>query len=109
VDLSRLAYEASLRSLDKQEQLVQELRGRTGLLLAAASLAASFLGEPALEGSVGLAIPALGAFAVSVGASLYVLLPSKILASLSRWFRVATLALAAEILLFLASVGATIV
>jgi hypothetical protein len=38
--LAELAYEASLRRLDKQEQLLEELRARTGLLLAAASLAA---------------------------------------------------------------------
>jgi hypothetical protein len=43
-DLARLAYEASLRSLDKQEELLGELRSRTGLLLAASSVAASFLG-----------------------------------------------------------------
>jgi hypothetical protein len=150
MDLARLAYEASLRSLDKQEHLVQELRSRTGLLLAASSLAASFLGESALDGSILLATPALIAFAVSVGASLYVLLPSKnlvfsfagsrmyeellvvgtihdahrllaydldrywgandaIVASLLRGFRLATIALAVEIVLLLASVGATIV
>ena len=48
VDLAQLAYDASLRSLDKQEELVAEIRSRTGVLLAASSLAASFLGEPAL-------------------------------------------------------------
>ena len=41
----RLAYEAAQRALDKQERLIDELRSRTGLLLAAASLAASFLGR----------------------------------------------------------------
>jgi len=41
-ELERLAYESSLRALDKQEQLLAELRARTGLLLAASSLAASF-------------------------------------------------------------------
>jgi hypothetical protein len=35
----RLAYEAALQALDKQERLIDELRNRTGLLLAAASLA----------------------------------------------------------------------
>lgn len=48
-DLARMAYDASLRSLDKQDELLSELRSRTGLLLAASSLAASFLGEPALD------------------------------------------------------------
>jgi hypothetical protein len=47
------------------------------LLLAAASLAASFLGGAALDGSGGLAVAALISFGVSVGASLFVLLPSE--------------------------------
>jgi hypothetical protein len=77
-DLARIAYEASLRSLDKQDELLTELRSRTGLVLAASSLAASFLGEPALdEGSRALAVAALVAFAVSVLASLYVLFPRR--------------------------------
>jgi hypothetical protein len=73
----RLAYEAALRALDKQERLIEELRSRTGLLLAAASLAASFLGREAFAGDPkrGLAILALVAFLLAVGASVYVLLP----------------------------------
>lgn len=76
--LARLSYEAALRSLDKQDELLTELRARTGLLLAASSLAASFLGRPALERAEPvLIVLALGAFAVSIGASVYVLLPKK--------------------------------
>ena len=73
----RLAYEAAQRALDKQERLVDELRSRTGLLLAAASLAASFLGREAFAGDPkdGLAIVALATFLVAVGASVYVLVP----------------------------------
>ena len=73
----RLAYEAAQRALDKQERLVDELRSRTGLLLAAASLAASFLGREAFAGDPkdGLAILALAAFLLAVAASVYVLLP----------------------------------
>jgi hypothetical protein len=73
----RLAYEAAQRALDKQERLIDELRSRTGLLLAAASLAASFLGREAFAGDPkdGLAILALVAFLVAVAASVYVLLP----------------------------------
>jgi hypothetical protein len=73
----RLAYEAAQRALDKQERLVDELRSRTGLLLAAASLAASFLGREAFGGDPkdGLAILALAAFLLAVAASVYVLLP----------------------------------
>jgi hypothetical protein len=44
VDLERLAYDAALRALDKQERLVEELRARTRVLLAASSLVVSFLG-----------------------------------------------------------------
>jgi hypothetical protein len=73
----RLAYEAAQRALDKQERLLEELRSRTGLLLAAASLAASFLGREAFaeDPKRGLAGLALVAFLVAVGASVYVLLP----------------------------------
>jgi hypothetical protein len=77
-DLAEVAYDASLRRLDKQERLLDELRARTGLLLAAASLAASFLGRPALDADpVALAVLALGAFAISIASSLYVLMPKK--------------------------------
>jgi hypothetical protein len=46
-EFEKLAYEAALRGLDKQEGLIEELRTRTGVLLAASSLAASFLGQQA--------------------------------------------------------------
>jgi hypothetical protein len=76
--LARLAYEASLRSLDKQDEVFSELRARTGLVLAASALAASFLGDTALDnGSLWLIVLALLAFACSVGASIYVLLPKR--------------------------------
>jgi hypothetical protein len=73
----RLAYEAAQRALDKQERLIDELRSRTGLLLAAASLAASFLGREAFAGDPkdGLAVIALAAFLIAVAACVYVLLP----------------------------------
>jgi hypothetical protein len=75
-ELAEIAYKASIRRLDKQERLLDELRARTGLLLAAASLAASFLGRPALDAEpVALAILPLSAFAASIAASLYVLMP----------------------------------
>jgi hypothetical protein len=73
----RLSYEAAQRALDKQERLLEELRSRTGLLLAAASLAASFFGREAFaaDPNRGFALVALVAFLVAVGASVYVLLP----------------------------------
>jgi hypothetical protein len=57
--------------LDKQERLLEELRSRTGVLLAAASLAASFLGREAFgqEPREWLAIVALLAFLVSTASS----------------------------------------
>lgn len=47
--LENIAFASAERALDKQEKLLEELRARTGVLLAAASLAASFLGARALE------------------------------------------------------------
>jgi hypothetical protein len=75
----RLAYEAAQRALDKQERLLEELRSRTGLLLAAASLAASFLGREAfaVDPKRGLALLAVVAFLLAVSASVYILLPKR--------------------------------
>ncbi len=80
-DLERLAYEAALRALDKQEGLLEELRARTGILLAASSLAASFLGRDAFQdpGSTTVSILALAAFVGSVAASVYILMPKRAL------------------------------
>jgi len=62
----QLAHEAALRRLDKQEGVLDELRARTGILLAASSLAASFLGRQAFErpASTVIAVLALLAFVV---------------------------------------------
>jgi hypothetical protein len=78
--LQRLAYELSLRALSQQEGVLNELRSRTGTLLAASSLVASFLGARAIGSGDyrWLTVFALIAFAVSVLACLYVLLPSPI-------------------------------
>jgi len=74
--LEQIAYDAALRSLDKQERVLDELRARTGLVLAASSLAASFLGRAAFgSGPPPLLALALVAFAVSIGSGVYVLLP----------------------------------
>ncbi len=82
VDFERLAYEMALRGLDKQEQVVTELRARTGILVAAAAVAVSFLGSEAFatESPMVPAALALVSFLVSVGASIYVLIPKKNLA-----------------------------
>jgi hypothetical protein len=76
VEFERLAYESSLRALDKQEGLLEELRGRTGILLAASALAASFLGESAFRNaSPALAALALLGFVASIAASVFILVP----------------------------------
>jgi hypothetical protein len=78
--LPHLAYATAVRALDRQERSLEELRARTGTLLAAASLVASFLGAQTIDrtNSLGtveaLALVALG---VSIGACTYVLLPKE--------------------------------
>ena len=47
--LAQLSYELSLRSLSQQEAALNELRARTGTLVAAASIVASFLGGTAIS------------------------------------------------------------
>jgi hypothetical protein len=77
-DLAELAYEASLRRVDLQEQSLTEVRARTGLLIAASSLAVSFLGRPAFDARPLVpSVAALLAFALSIAASLFVLLPKR--------------------------------
>lgn len=74
--LAELAHVEMLRSLDKQEQVLDELRSRTGLLLAASSLAASFVGGRAVDhGESVFVLLALLAFAGSVLGCVYVLVP----------------------------------
>ena len=48
-DLERLAHDTALRALDKQERVLEELRARTGGLLAAASLTAGVFRSRALD------------------------------------------------------------
>jgi hypothetical protein len=78
-EFEQLAYEAALRSLDKQERLVEELRARSGILLAASSVAASLLGQQAFQHPRPAVLIALtlAAFVISAGASIFILLPKK--------------------------------
>jgi len=78
-EFEKLAYEAALRRLDKQERLLEGLRTSTAALLAASSLVVLFLGGPVLEGPRRLMFPAAAtsAFAVSIGAAVFVLMPRK--------------------------------
>jgi hypothetical protein len=43
-----LAYDESVRGLNMQSTAVDELRSRTGVLIAAATVASAFLGSTAL-------------------------------------------------------------
>jgi hypothetical protein len=75
--LEQIAYDNAIRALDKQEKVLEELRARTGVLLAAASLAASLLRSGALDHPhpIALLVVALTAFAVVLAACLFVLMP----------------------------------
>ncbi|HSR94113.1 MAG TPA: hypothetical protein VLK56_04545 [Solirubrobacterales bacterium] len=75
--LEQEAHRIAAQALSQQEQALTELRTRTGTLLTAASLIASFLGGQALarEGLSAWVILALAAFGVSVTLCIYVLLP----------------------------------
>ena len=74
-ELARLAYEAALRALDKQEEVVRELRSRTALVLAAASFSISIAGGAAVRAAPSIGVAAFGAGLASLSVSLYVLLP----------------------------------
>lgn len=75
-ELALLAYELSQRMLTQQEMRLDELRARTGTLLATSSVATSFLGPRAIDrnGVDTLALLALTAFAVSVIGSVSILI-----------------------------------
>jgi hypothetical protein len=78
--LASLSYQAAVRALDVQERGVEELRGRSGALLAAASLPASFLGAQTIRQTGGvdiLAAFALSSLGISVALCVYVLLPKR--------------------------------
>lgn len=66
------------RAIDVQVAALDELRARTGLLLAAASLSGSFLGAAAAESEADLGFVggvAVLAFALGVGSCIWVLWP----------------------------------
>lgn len=76
--LEQIAYESSLRTLDRQEALVDELRARTGLLLAATSIATSLSGRATLTSIPRIELVVIGAtFVASICACLYILVPKK--------------------------------
>ena len=79
--LAELSYDAGVRALDLQERAVEQLRARTGILLAASSLTASFLGAQTIQHESGLSVLgglALISLAASVLLCVYVLLPKQV-------------------------------
>jgi cytochrome c-type biogenesis protein CcmH/NrfG len=78
--LAELTYEQAHKALEQQERQVNELRQRTGTLLAAAALTASFFGAAALgRDGVGIPVVLAGvALAVTVLSGLYVLYPHEL-------------------------------
>jgi hypothetical protein len=76
----RLAYDESIRGLNMQSTAVDELRSRTGVLIAAATVASAFLGSVALarhSATYWANILGLLAFVAVIGFSLGVLWPSE--------------------------------
>ena len=81
-ELEQLSYEPANDALKEQDRSLDEVRSRTGTLLAASSVVASFLGGRALD-AVGFDwanVLALSAFAATAVLSVYVLFPRQGLA-----------------------------
>lgn len=78
--IAEAGYELSQNAISEQNERLGELRGRTATLLAAASLAASFLGGQSIRaGDLGLlGVLALVAYLVCVSACITVLLPHRL-------------------------------
>jgi hypothetical protein len=73
----KLAYDLSRSTLRDQAERLSDLRTRAGTVLAAASIAGSFLGVT--HGTIDtLAVLALIAYLANVAASIYVLLPHEL-------------------------------
>lgn len=78
--LARLGYEAAIRALEVQERAVDQLRARTGTLVAATSLTASFLGAQTIQYRHGLntlAILALVTLGLAILTCVYIMLPKQ--------------------------------
>lgn len=76
-EIADLAYRLSLRTLNQQEAALNELRARTGTLIGAAALVASFLGGTTLarDGFTAWTAAALIGLVVSTLFSVLVVLP----------------------------------
>jgi hypothetical protein len=76
-ELEQLAYDLGLRALGQQERVLEELRARTGILLAATAFTASFLGGRSLAGDASpwLTVPGLMFALASIVLAVYLLAP----------------------------------
>src|SRR6476469_4537625 len=79
--LEEFAYEISRAAIEEQERRLAEMRARTGTLLAAASIAGSFLAaEAARSDSLDfVAALAILSYVACVCASVYLLLPHNLI------------------------------
>lgn len=78
--IAKLSMQAALRTLDIQERAVEQLRLRSGVLLAACSLIASIFGGAAIRANHGLGasgVVALAALAISTSLCVYLLLTKR--------------------------------
>jgi hypothetical protein len=77
--LEAITYDLALRALADQESALKDLRARTGTVLTAASLIASFLGGQAIARVQLTVLVVLGlvAFASCIALCIYVLLPKE--------------------------------
>lgn len=74
--IEQLSSELTTNALAEQERAVTALRARAGTIVAAASIAGSFLGTTASHSSLdGWAVAALITFALCLGTAIVVLLP----------------------------------
>jgi len=75
-----LAYDESVRAWALQSRVLDELRGRAGVLIAAASVSSAFLGAQAIAGKHAWAasgLAAIAVFGVVVLLCIYVLWPAQ--------------------------------
>jgi hypothetical protein len=79
-------HEAAVRALTQQEAALEALRARSGTILTAASVIASFLGGQAIarNGLNAWVVMALSAFALVVLLSIYTLSPTPLLRLLNE-------------------------
>ena len=77
--IEQLSYEINAAAVAEQERALSGLRTRAGTVLAAASIAGSFLGAKSTSGSLSAwAILALIAFTLCLASSIWVLLPHRL-------------------------------